>query len=106
MKRQNNSIPFKPKPFSLKSKVKQHSAEEAMAGMRTLPIPAIVTTINMMISVLQERGFPVYDWDNKDKAVFKLVVKGGKVYALIPHTAKKEDTANAETTTVPEQKRG
>lgn len=106
MKRQRNSIPFKPKPFSLKSKVKQHSAEEALAGMRELPIPAIVTTINMMISVLSDRGFPIYNWDHKDEAVYKLVFKSGKVYALIPHTAQKEDTVNAKTTTVPEQQRG
>lgn len=52
MKRQRNSIPFKPKPFSLKSKAKQRTAEDALAGMRTLPIPALVTTINMMIGVL------------------------------------------------------
>lgn len=98
MKRQCNSIPFKPKPFSLKSKAKQRTAEDALAGMRTLPIPALVTTINMMIGVLSERGFQIYDWDNKDKAAYKLVFRGGKIYALIPHTAKKEDASHAETT--------
>lgn len=97
MKKQRNTIPFKPKPFSIKSKAKQRTAEDALAGMRTLPIPAIVTTINMMIGVLSERGFQIYDWDNKDKAVYKLVLRGGKIYALIPHTAKKEDASHAET---------
>ena len=90
MKKQRNTIPFKPKPFSIKSKAKQRTAEDALAGMRT--------TINMMIGVLSERGFPIYDWDNKDKAVYKLVFRGGKIYALIPHTAKKEDASHAETT--------
>lgn len=94
----NHSIPFKPKPLSVKSRIRQHTAEDALAGMRTLPVPALITTINMMIGVLSERGFPIYDWDNKDKAVYKLVFRGGKIYALIPHTAKKEDPANAETT--------
>ena len=73
MTKQRNTIPFKPKPLSVKSRIRQHSAEDALAGMRLLP-------------------------DNKDKAVYKLVFRGGKVYALIPHTAKKEGTANAETT--------
>lgn len=97
--KKKNAIPFKPKPFSLKSKAKQRTAEDALAGMRTLPIPALVTTINMMIGVLSERGFQIYDWDNKDKAVYKLVFRGGKIYALIPHphTAKKEDASHAET---------
>lgn len=75
--KKKNAIPFKPKPFSLKSKAKQRTAEDALAGMRTLPIPALVTTINMMIGVLSERGF--------------------QIYALIPHTAKKEDASHAET---------
>lgn len=95
--KKKNAIQFKPKPFSLKSKAKQRTAEDALAGMRTLPIPALVTTINMMIGVLSERGFQIYDWDNKDKAVYKLVFRGGKIYALIPHTAKKEDASHAET---------
>ena len=95
--KERNTIPFKPKPFSIKSKAKQRTAEDALAGMRTLPIPALVTTINMMIGVLSERGFQIYDWDNKDKAVYKLVFRGGKIYALIPHTAKKEDASHAET---------
>ena len=98
MTKQRNTIPFKPKPLSVKSRIRQHSAEDALAGMRLLPVPALITTINMMIGVLSERGFPIYDWDNKDKAVYKLVFRGGKVYALIPHTAKKGGTANAETT--------
>lgn len=76
--KKKNAIPFKPKPFSLKSKAKQRTAEDALAGMRTLPIPALVTTINMMIGVLSERGFQIYNWDNKDKAVYKLVFRGGK----------------------------
>lgn len=85
MKRQRNTIPFKPKPFSIKSKAKQRTAEDALAGMRTLPIPALVTTINMMIGVLSERGFQIYDWDNKDKAVYNAGVQ--RRQNLCPHSA-------------------
>ncbi len=57
----------------------------AMAGMKVLPIPALIATINSLIGVLQERGFEIRDWDNKSRYLYRISMIGGKTYAMLPH---------------------
>ena len=58
----------------------------AMAGMKVLPIPALISTINAMIGVLRDRGFEVRDWDDKTRSLYQITMVGGKTYALLPHS--------------------
>lgn len=80
------------KPFQNKRKItsfKEAKARGAEAQLRELPPLALVGTINTMIGILKERGFPVVDWDSRDKSVYKLIFQGGKVYILLTHSENK-----------------
>ena len=48
--------------------------------MRALPIPAILSSMEMQIKVLKERGVEIKDWDNKEKTLKQIRMLGGKVY--------------------------
>lgn len=63
---------------------KKMDAAAAQAGLRDLPIPALVATISIIIDILRERGVEIRDWDDKEKVVHKMSVIGGKVYILAP----------------------
>ncbi len=79
-------------PFQGKKKIpsfKEARVRGAEAQLRELPPLALIGTINTMIGILKERGFPVIDWDNRDKSVYKLVFQGGKVYILLTHSENK-----------------
>jgi Mor family transcriptional regulator len=59
-------------------------ATAAQAGLRNLPISALVATIDIMVGILRDRGIEIRDWDNKDKIIQKVSIIGGKVYFLAP----------------------
>ena len=58
-----------------------------------VPIPMMCQSIQMLMDNLASRGFPVRDFDHKDKVVKQVGMIGGKVYFL----AAKEET-NDKTT--------
>lgn len=66
------------------------AAQELLRG---LPVQALVSTINMMMGIIQDRGFKIRDWDEKDKVAQKMSVIGGRVYILAP----REKPTEAET---------
>ena len=43
------------------SPIKAAKATAAESALRNLPIPALVGTINTMLGILKERGFPAMD---------------------------------------------
>ena len=52
----------KRKPFGMNS-----SLADATQVMRQLPVSAMLSSIEMQVSILQERGIEIRDWDNKDR---------------------------------------
>ncbi|MBQ9699668.1 MAG: hypothetical protein IJV71_03515 [Lachnospiraceae bacterium] len=58
-----------------------------------VPIPVLCQSINMIMENMANRGFPVRDFDHKDKVVKRVGMIGGKAYFL----STKEDN-HAETT--------
>ena len=52
-----------------------------------VPIPILCHSIQMIMDNMASRGFPIKDFDNKDKTVKQVGMIGGKVYFL----ATKED---------------
>ena len=74
--RRNKTIPFRSKA---RPKVKPAEAEP---DFNSVPIPTMCQSIQMLIDNMASRGFPVYDFDNKDKTVKQVGMIGNKVYFL------------------------
>lgn len=55
-----------------------------------VPLATMCQSIQLLINELYERGFPVYDFDNKTKYVQGIQIIQGKVYFL----AAEEDSDN------------
>jgi hypothetical protein len=90
MKKKRNRPKQKAAP-TFKEKV---DATAAQAGLRTLPVPALVATIDIMVGILRDRGIEIRDWDEKDKVVQRVTVIGGKVYFLAPREKRSEAKAH------------
>ncbi len=48
-----------------------------------VPLATVCQSIQLLINELYSRGFPVYDFDNKDKFVQQIQIIQGKVYFLV-----------------------
>jgi Mor family transcriptional regulator len=93
VKKKQNRAKRKAAP-SFKEKV---DATAAQAGLRTLPVSALVATIDIMVGILRERGIEVRDWDEKEKVVQRVTIIGGKVYFLAPGGKQSEAKASGGT---------
>lgn len=67
----------KHKPFGMNS-----SLADATQVMRQLPVSAMLSSIEMQINILQERGVEIRDWENKDRVLKQVRILGGKAYFL------------------------
>lgn len=56
----------------------------------SVPLATMCQSIQLLISELNRRGYPVYDFDNKEKFIQGIQIIHGKVYFL----AAKEDGAH------------
>lgn len=74
----------RPPIFKAASTKKKDAAAGAYNELRQLPTSALVSTINTMVEILSDRGVAIRDWDEKDKAVQKVRMIGGKAYILAP----------------------
>lgn len=68
-------------------KFSQSQEQQAQTDFDSVPVTTMCQSIQMLIDNLASRGYPVFDWDNKDKSVKQIGFIGGKVYFL----ATKED---------------
>ena len=71
-------------------------ASAAVEELKALPTFALVATMNAITVVLRQRGQEIRDWDQRDKAVQKFTVLGGKVYALAPSSRPSEVSTNGD----------
>lgn len=55
---------------------------QAQAMLENLPIATLVAGVNNSLDILQKRGVPISDWDQKKRELYRLKVFGGKVYFL------------------------
>lgn len=62
--------------------------EAEQPDFSTVPLATMCQSIQLLINELHRRGFPVYDFDNKDKFIQGIQIIQGKVYFL----AAKEDS--------------
>ena len=62
--------------------------EAEQPDFSTVPLATMCQSIQLLINELYRRGFPVYDFDNKDKFIQGIQIIQGKVYFL----AAKEDS--------------
>lgn len=52
-----------------------------------VPLTTVCESIWMLIRELRNRGYPVYDWDHKDKSVQGIKIIRNKIYFLIAEEA-------------------
>lgn len=55
---------------------------QAQEMLENLPIATLVAGINNSLDILQKRGIPISDWDQKTRELYRLKVFGGRVYFL------------------------
>lgn len=67
----------KRKPFGMNS-----SLADATQVMRQLPVSAMLSSIEMQINILQERGVEIRDWENKDRVLKQVRILGEKHTSL------------------------
>ena len=68
------------KHFSRQAKAK---AATEQPDFSSVPLATMCQSIQLLINELYRRGFPVYDFDNKDKFVQGIHIIQGKVYFLV-----------------------
>lgn len=79
---------------------KKRTNQYKQAGAKTdfapnfdaVPIPTLCESIQMIMDNMARRGFPIRDFDNKDKTVKQVGMIAGKVYFL---AAKEEEHGEA-----------
>ena len=70
------------KPQRPKQSAATMSATKAQEVVDNLPLPAIVSGVNNLLSQLEGRGVPVLDWDHPERALYRLQMRRGKIYFL------------------------
>lgn len=68
-----------PRPKGIKP-----DAFAAKAVLEAIPTFALVSTIDMIIQIISERGETIRDWDDKRKIVQRMKCIGNKIYILAP----------------------
>ncbi len=63
---------------------------QAQAMLENLPVATLVAGINNSLDILQKRGIPVSDWDQKKRELYRLKVFGGRVYFLAAESGRSE----------------
>ena len=58
-----------------------------------VPLATVCQSIQLLINELYERGYPVYDFDNKTKFVQGIQIIHGKVFFLAAEEAKDNEKA-------------
>lgn len=86
--RRKNQRLNKPKIFSMKP-----ATGTDQPDFSEVPLATMCQSIQILINELLSRGYPVYDFDNKQKFVQGIQIIKGKVYFL----AAEEDVKNEET---------
>ena len=69
---------------------------QAQKMLENLPIATLVAGINNSLDILQKRGIPISDWDQKKRELYRLKVFGGKVYFLAAELDRSGQTACKE----------
>ena len=69
---------------------------QAQAMLENLPIATLVAGINNSLDILQKRGIPISDWDQKKRELYRLKVFGDKVYFLADELDRSEQKTNKE----------
>ena len=59
-----------------------NNQKQAQEMLENLPIATIVAGINNSLDILQKRGMPIWDWDEKKRELYRLKIFGGKIYFL------------------------
>ena len=58
------------------------TAGNAQGILDNLPIPQLVAGINNLLSQLEGRQVPIYDWDDEGRTLYRLQMRRGKVFYL------------------------
>lgn len=69
------------------NKIRQFPAEDVQPDFSTVPLATVCQSIQLLINELRNRGYPVYDFDNKEKSVQGIQIIRDKVYFLAAEEA-------------------
>lgn len=66
-------------------------ASEAQGIVDNLPIPQIVAGINNLLSQLEKRHVPIFDWDDEGRTLYRLQMRRGKIFYLAERSKNPEE---------------
>ena len=72
------------------------TAQNAQGIIDNFPIPQLVAGINNLLKQLEQRGIPIYDWDDSDRTLYRLQMRRGKVFYLAATEALEPEEENPE----------
>ena len=83
--KKDKPISFTPKKVARGSAVMSAFVDAApkQPDFSGVPLATVCQSIQMLVNELYRRGYPVYDFDNKDKFVQGIQIIQGKVYFLV-----------------------
>jgi len=71
---------------------------QAQEMLENLPTATLIAGINNSLDILQKRGVPISDWDNKKRELYRLKVYGGRVCFLAAEIERKTPETDAGNT--------
>lgn len=69
---------------------RQSVPEDLTPDFSAVPLATMCQTIQLLINELFERGYPIYDFDNKSKSIQQIQIMQGKVFFLAAEEADHE----------------
>lgn len=72
------------------------TAQNAQGIIDNLPLPQLVAGINNLLKQLEQRGVPIYDWDDNGRTLYRLQMRRGKVFYLAAGEAPEPEAKNPE----------
>lgn len=67
-----------------KSQGSRDEMDKAVETLKKVATQGIITSINIQLRILEERGVEILDFDNPERELKQLQTLGGKVYFLAP----------------------
>lgn len=74
-------------------RMEQRKINQHVLDFNSVPLVTMCQSIQLLINDLKERGYPVYDFDNKEKYVQGIQIIKGRVYFLAAEEEMEDERA-------------
>ena len=86
---------FHPQKIPMPRVMPPRSVQDAEPDFSDVPLATVCQSIRLLINELRNRGYPVYDFDHKEKSVQSIQIIRDKVYFMAAEEAVTDGKAQA-----------